>query len=209
MMDSMKKLVVFIFLIMSSALVNAADFKAGEHYKQFDQQLATDTGDKIEVLEFFWYGCPHCYSFEPFISAWKKTKPANVEFVRVPAVFRPDWEIQAKAYYALSVMGVVEDVHGKIFDAIHKDKKRINTLDAMADFVEKNGVDRKLFLKEYNSFAVDNMVRKGKRKQKDYQIQGVPAVVVNGKYLTGASMAGAYDNLIKIIDHLIAKETKK
>lgn len=193
---------------MSSALVNAADFKAGVQYKEIGP-FATDTGDKVEVLEFFWYGCPHCYSFEPFISAWKKTKPANVEFVRVPAVFRPDWEIQAKTYYALSVMGVIEDVHGKIFDAIHKDKKRLNTLDAMADFVEKNGVDKKLFLKEYSSFAVDSMVRKGKRKQKDYQIQGVPTVVVNGKYITGASMAGAYDNLIKIIDHLIAKETKK
>lgn len=207
-MNNMKKFVVFLFFVMSSALVNAADLKAGIHYKELDQ-LPTDTGEKIEVLEFFWYGCPHCYSFEPFINAWKKTKPANVEFVRVPATFRPDWEVQAKAYYALSVMGVIEDVHGKIFDAIHKSRKRLTTAEAMANFVEKNGVDKKQFMKEYNSFAVDTMVRKAKRKQKDYQIQGVPSVAVNGKYLTGASMAGSYDNLIKIIDHLIAIESKK
>jgi len=207
-MDSMKKLVVFMFLMISPLLLQAADFKPGVHYKVLEQPVAVAT-DKILVQEFFWYGCPHCYTFEPFIKAWKKTKPANVEFVRVPAIFRPDWEIQAKAYYALSVMGVIEDVHGKIFEAIHKDKKRLNTLDTIADLVEKNGLDRQKFLTEYNSFAVDSMVRKAKKLQKEYEIQGVPSVAVNGKYLTAGSMAGTYDNLVKVIDYLVAKEMKK
>ncbi|MFV2004719.1 MAG: thiol:disulfide interchange protein DsbA/DsbL [Gammaproteobacteria bacterium] len=204
----MKKLVIFVFLLMNSVLLHAADLTAGVNYKELQQQ-PTDTGDKIEVLEFFWYGCPHCYTFEPYLQSWKKTKPANVEFIRLPAMFRPDWEIQAKAYYALSVMGVIEDVHGKIFDAIHKDKKRLNKLELIADFVEKNGVNRQQFVKEYNSFAVDSMVRKAKKKQKAYQIQGVPSVAINGKYLTTGKMAGSYDNLIKIINHLVEKETKK
>lgn len=204
----MKKLLVFIFLMINSVLLQAADFTADTHYKVLAPQ-STDSGDKIEVLEFFWYGCPHCYSFEPYVQAWKKSKPANVEFSRVPAMFRPDWEVQARAYYALSNMGVIEDIHGKIFDAVHRDKKRLYTKDALTNFVVKNGVDRDAFLKEYDSFAVDGMVRKAKKKQKAYKLQGVPSVAVNGKYLTSGSMSGSYDNLIKIMDHLVALEGKK
>lgn len=203
----MKKLLVFLFLVINSALLQAADYKEGVAYKKLPQQAA-DNGEKIEVVEFFWYGCPHCYSFEPYISAWKKTKPANVEFTRIPAIFRPDWEVQARAYFALSNLGVIEDVHGKIFEEMHKNKKKLNTLELITDFVEKNGVDRKKFLKEYNSFAADGMVRKAKNKQTLYNVQGVPSVVINGKYITSGSMSGSYGNLIKIMDHLIAQEAK-
>ena len=203
----MKKLLVLLFLVFGSTALQAADYKEGTHYQALTPQ-ATDSGDKIEVLEFFWYGCPHCFSFEPYVRSWKKSKPANVEFKRVPAMFRPEWEIQARAYYALSNMNIIEDIHGKIFAAVHKDKKRLNTLEAIADFVAKNGVDKQRFKNEYNSFVVDGMVRKAKKKQKAYKIQGVPTVIVNGKYTTGASMAGSYDKLIKVMDHLIQKESK-
>ena len=204
----MKKLLVYIVLMVSSTLLYAADYKEGTHYSVVPQQ-STDSGDKIEVLEFFWYGCPHCYSFEPFVQSWKKTKPANVEFTRVPVIFRPDWEIQARTYYALSSMGVIEDLHGKIFAAVHKDKKRLNSKEELTEFVVKNGVNKDAFLKEYDSFAVDGMVRKAKKKQTAYKIQGVPSVAVNGKYLTSGSMSGSYDNLINIMNYLIDLETKK
>lgn len=131
-----------------------------------------------------------------------------MEFVRVPAIFRPDWEVQARAYYALSNMGVIEDVHEKIFEAIHKYKQHLNTMQAMADFLEKKGVNRDQFINEFNSFSVDGMVRKAKKKQQGYKIEGVPAVAVNGKYLTSGSMAGSYDNLIKIINYLVEIESK-
>ncbi len=203
----MKKLVIFIFLLVNSALLQAADYSEGTHYKKLPAQQ-TSSGEKVEVLEFFWYGCPHCYSFEPYLKTWEKTKPANVELVRVPAIFRPEWEVQARAYYALSNMGKIDDVHGKIFTAINKDKKRLDKKEHIVDFVEKNGVDRKIFLEEYDSFAVDSMVRKAKKKIKAYQIQGVPSIVINGKYLTSGSMAGSYDNMIKITNYLIAKESK-
>ena len=203
----MKKLLVLLFLLVNSAVLQAADYTEGVEYKALTPQ-STDTGDKIEVLEFFWYGCPHCYTFEPYIKAWKKTKPANVEFVRVPAIFRPDWEIQARTYYALSNMGVIEDLHEKIFTAIHKDKKKLDKKATLTDFVVKNGVDRKKFEEEYNSFSVDTMVRKAKKKQTAYKIQGVPSIVVNGKYLSSGSMSGSYDNLVKILDFLVAKESK-
>ncbi len=203
----MKKLLIFLSLMMSSAMLQAAGYTEGVDYKKLTPQ-STDAGDKIEVLEFFWYGCPHCYSFEPYLNAWKKTKPANVEFVRVPAIFRPDWEVQARTYYALSNMGVIEDLHGKIFTAINKDKKRLNKKELLTDFVVKNGVDRKKFEEEYSSFSVDSMVRKAKKKQTAYKIQGVPSIAVNGKYLTSGSMSGSYDNLVKIVDYLIKKESK-
>ena len=203
----MKKILVFLFLLLNAGQLLAADFKDGVNYKTIAPQ-ETDSGDKIEVLEFFWYGCPHCYAFEPYINGWKKKMPANVKFVRVPAIFRPDWEAQARAYYALSNMGVIEDLHGKIFNAIHKDRKRLTNLGLLADFVAENGVDRKQFMAEANSFAVDAMVRKAKMKQAAYRIQGVPTIAINGKYTTSGSMAGSYENLLKIMDYLIAKESK-
>jgi len=202
----MKKL-SFVLLLLASFIVQAAGFTEGVDYKKVVPQ-STETGSKIEVLEFFWYGCPHCYHFEPYLKAWKKTKPANVEFVRVPAIFRPDWEVQARAYYALKNMGVVEEMHSKIFDAIHKDKKRLNKKHALTDFIVANGVDREKFEAEYSSFSVDSMVRKAKKKQTAYQIEGVPSVAVNGKYLTSGSMSGSYENMLKIINQLIEVESK-
>lgn len=202
----MKRLFVLLFLVFSSVAVSAEEYKDGVHYKTFPQQLSYN--DKIQVQEFFWYGCPHCYSFEPFLKKWKKSKSADVDFVRVPAIFRPEWEVQARTYYALSNMGVIEDVHEKIFDELHKNKKQLNTLPLMTSFLEKNGVNKEKFMNEYNSFSVDGMVRKAKKKQKAFNIQGVPSVVINGKYISTGSMAGSYDNLIKIIDFLVKKETK-
>lgn len=203
----MKKLVVFIFLLVNSALLQAADYSEGTHYKKLPPEQIS-SGEKVKVQEFFWYGCPHCYSFEPYLKTWEKTKPANVELVRVPAIFRPEWEVQARAYYALSNMGKIDELHEKFFKAINKDKQRLDKKELIADFVEKNGVDRKAFLAEYDSFSVDGMARKAKKKIKAYQIQGVPSIVVNGKYLTSGSMAGSYDNMLKITNYLIAKESK-
>ncbi len=204
----MKKLLVFLLLVASAACSQAEEYKEGVHYKKLPQAVTTSS-DKVEVLEFFWYGCPHCYSFEPYVKSWKKTVSDNVKFARVPAIFRPDWEIQARTYYALNNMGLIETVHGKIFDEVHKNKKPLNTQESMTAFLEKNGVDRKKFLEEYNSFGVDGLVRKAKKKEYEYKIQGVPGVVVNGKYLVSGSMAGSYDNMVKIIDHLIALEAKE
>ena len=203
----MNKFVVFIFLLVNSALLQAADYTEGTHYKKLPSEQ-TDSSEKVVVEEFFWYGCPHCSTFEPYLKTWEKTKPANVEFTRVPAIFRPEWEVQARAYYALSNMGKIDDLHGKIFTAIHKNKKRLDKKESLIDFIVENGVDRKKFLEEYNSFAVDGMVRKAKKKIKAYQIQGVPSIVINGKYVTSGSMAGSYDNMIKITNYLIAKESK-
>ncbi len=205
----MKKLLILIICVFSSiAIANAKQYDEGIDYARIEQQ-PTHTGKKIEVIEFFWYGCPHCYHFEPYISKWNKTKPANVEFVRIPAVFRPGWKVQARAYYALQQMGVLESIHDKIFDEIHKNKNPLNTVNSIADFVAKQGVNRAEFLQQYNSFVVDERVRKAIKELAAYKISGVPTVIVNGKYKLNGRMAGTYENLIKILNYLIKKESAK
>jgi thiol:disulfide interchange protein DsbA len=161
------------------------------------------------VLEFFWYGCPHCYSFEPLVNKWKQNKPGNVEFVRVPATFQPLWVLHARAYYALQMLGVGEEIHPKFFSEIHNKKNYMKTLDALTVFVQEYGVERSEFIDAMNSFTVENQVRKATKLVTDYKLNGVPAVAVNGKYLISASMAGSYDNMIKIMNYLIEKETAK
>lgn len=196
---------ITLFLFMASGIARAAEFEEGVEYKRVAEQ-PTETGDKIEVLEFFWYGCPHCYQFEPVLSNWLKTKPNNVEFVRVPAVFRPEWKVHARTYYALQAMGVGEKYHTDIFHAIHKDKKNIFSFDAMTDFLVSKGVNKEEFEAAYNSFAIDGQVRKAIKKIKAYAITGVPAMGVNGKYLVGGKEAGTYENKLRIVDYLIKKE---
>ena len=199
-------LVILMLAIGLTGVVEAKDFKEGADYLKVDQQ-STQTGDKIEVLEFFWYGCPHCYSFEPLVQKWLSTKPDNVEFVRVPAVFRPSWKMHARTYYALEIMGITEKMHTKIFSAMHVAKMKLNTFNEMAAFMAKQSVDKEKFTEVYNSFAVENMMRKAIKALKNYNVRGVPAVAVNGKYFITGKTAGDYENLIKIINHLIKKET--
>jgi thiol:disulfide interchange protein DsbA len=207
MQNMLKKiLVLFSFLFFLAGMVNAETYVEGKHYKRVEQSKAVE-GDKIEILEFFWYGCPHCYSFEPYLNKWKKEKPDNVEFVRVPATFQPLWVLHARAYYALQMLDAGEKIHPKFFSEIHNNKNYMKTFDDLAVFVQKYGVDRSEFIDAMNSFAVENNVRKARKLVDGYKISGVPAVAVNGKYLISASMAGSYDNMIKIINHLIEKES--
>ncbi|MCK5002343.1 MAG: thiol:disulfide interchange protein DsbA/DsbL [Gammaproteobacteria bacterium] len=202
----LKKLAYFsLFLFLSMGCAQAEEYKEGvEYFRVADQ--ATESADKIEVLEFFWYGCPHCYKFDPILEKWLETKPANVEFVRVPAVFRPEWKVHARAYYALQAMGLDEKYHAVIFDAMHKDKADLYSESAMVDFLVSKGVNEADFKAAYSSFSIDGLLRKAIKKVKGYAIKGVPAMVVNGKYLVSGTSAGSYENMLRIVDHLIKKE---
>lgn len=202
----MKKSILMTLCLFCFALAaQAAEYKEGTHYQRIAKQ-ATDSGDKVEVIEFFWYGCPHCNVFDPILETWVKNKPDNVVFKRVPAVFRPEWKVHARAYYALQAMGAGEKYHSKIFDEIHKNKKRIDTLDSLTDFLVKQGVNKQEFTDMYNSMSVDGMVRKAIKQLAGYKIQGVPAMAVNGKYVVSGRSAGSYENMILIVDYLIKKE---
>lgn len=203
-----KALLVISILFIFNSMACAETYEEGKHYQRIDQPKTIDS-DKVEVLEFFWYGCPHCYSFEPYLNKWKTNKPENVEFVRVPATFQPLWVLHARAYYALQMLGVGEEIHTKFFSEIHNKKNYMKTFDALTVFVQEYGVERSEFIDAMNSFTVETQIRKATKLVTDYKLSGVPAVAVNGKYLISASMAGSYDNMIKIMSYLIEKETAK
>ena len=203
----MKKLTIAFLLFIGIVSTACAEKMEAGVDKLVNQP--TQTGDKIEVLEFFWYGCPHCFTLEPHMQKWKKTKPDNVEFIRVPVVFSKHFKVHARTYYALDMMGDIEALNPKIFSTIHNRKIRntLDTLDKMSVFVKKHDVDQEKFLKAYNSFAVETKLRKAIKLMKGYDVKGVPAVAVNGKYYVNGQSAGSYENLIKVVDKLIKKET--
>lgn len=201
-----KTVLIVLFLFFCGTAVQAGEFEEGTHYDRIAEQ-STETGDKIEVLEFFWYGCPHCYTFEPVVQQWLKTKPANVEFIRVPVVFRPEWKVHARTYYSLQVMGLIDQLHEDIFKEIQKNRKRLDTESSMIDFIASKGINREEFTEVFKSFSIDGKLRKAIKLLKDYNIEGVPAMAVNGKYLITGKKAGSYENMTRIADHLVSKET--
>ncbi len=204
----MKKLFSFVFLLLVSTTACAADFSAGFEYKNIKPQPIANP-NRIEVIEFFWYGCPHCFHFEPELKRWLATKPANVDFIQVPAPLNKSWELHTKAFYALELMGMQKKLHKPLFEAIHMKRMRLFDEKSLTDFLVKNGVDRAKFEKNMKSFTVSGKINKARKMMKDYEVRGVPQIAINGKYITSGSMAGNYVNMIKVINFLIAKETKK
>lgn len=195
-------------MILSPAVI-AATFEEGEEYELVTPaQPTTASSDKIEVVEVFWYGCPHCYQFEPFVNRWLKTKPKNVEFIRMPGIFRPAWALHARAYYTAQVLGVFNKVHDAIFEATHELKRPLTSEAALAEFFAEHGVNKEEFSKVFRSFAVDSKVRRATDMSRRYGISGVPALIVNGKYRTSGHMAGSNANAFKVVDFLIKKESK-
>ena len=201
------RLSAIVFLMLIPGLLFAAEFSENVEYKRIQPQK-TASGDKIVVLEFFWYGCPHCYTFDAYIKRWKKNKPDNVEFTLVPAPLNPQWAVHTRAYYALELMGEIEKVHGPMFEAIHKKKQRLTDMASIADFVATLGVDKQQFLDTAKSFAVAGKIRKAEQLVHAYRLDGVPALAVNGKYMTGPYMAGNPQRAIDVLNYLIDKETK-
>jgi thiol:disulfide interchange protein DsbA len=194
------------------------DFKysEGQHYTRLVPTQPTVGGaDKIEVAEVFWYGCPHCYTLEPFLTRWEQTKPASVRFERVPAMWNEVLRKHAQLYYteqALVRSGAIGDPAGfreSVFQAYHRQGNRLLTDDAIAAHFERFGVSREDFTKAWNSFEVAQQLRKAADLTRRYGVSSVPAVVVNGKYRTGGQEAGGYDELIEVIDELIVRESAR
>ncbi len=199
----MFKRIVFFFLFSFSALLHAE----GKGYELISPaQPVTDTS-KVEVLEFFWYGCPHCYHLEPQLDKWLAVKPDNVNYIRQPAAFNQQWADHAKAYFIAESLGVVDQVHADFFDAIQNKKQKLQTESQLADFFVAHGVDREKFVKTFNSFLIDTKVRQAKKMPARYGITGVPALIVNGKYKISSKSAGSQENMIKVLKKLIIKES--
>ena len=204
MKKTLSTLAAAFTLLACSASSSAYD--EGTHYQRLAKAQPTSTTDKVEVVEVFWYGCPHCYSLEPAVHNWLKNKPENVEFVRLPAALNPSWSFHAKVYYTAEALGVVDKFHEAFFDAIHLHKKRMNTEGAIQTFFEGLGVDSASFEKAWGSFAVDAKLRKAKQKVIGYQLRSVPAIIVNGKYKVTAQSAGGSSKGFNVVNELVAKE---
>lgn len=191
-------------------------FKEGQHYiRMVPSQPTMGGADKIEVAEFFWYGCPHCYSFEPTINAWAAEIPAGVRFVRIPVVWNAMHELHARVFYTMEVLarnGALADgeaFHNTVFQEIQTRGNRLTNEDSIRRLFERFGVDADTFNSTWKSFEVDQKLRVAKDLGRRYAIQGVPAVVVNGKYRTGGAEAGSYDAVPDVIDELIARESQR
>lgn len=197
-----------------SAGVAAAQAVAGKDYRLINPPQPTDSGRKIELLEFFWYGCPHCNNLQPSLSAWLKRKPADVEFKRVPAVFQDSWMPLTKAYLTIEAMGLVDKLHHNVFSAVHDQKIRLEDTKVLFDWAAKQGVDRQKFIDTYNSFAVQSRAQRSVDMTRNYDIPGTPALVVDGRYLTAPSMTLNPDNSInyerffRVLDELVALARK-
>ena len=198
----MLKKIAFLALFCLTGLVRA---EGG--YETLSPAQPVQNPDKIEVIEFFWYGCPHCYSLEPSMVAWLKTKPANVEFIRQPAVFSDLWGKHAKAFFTAEALGVGEKVHADFFDAIQNKKQKLTSEDELAKFFVAHGVKDEDFRSAYNSFLVDAKMRQAETMAARYGITGVPAIIVNGKYRVTATTAKSQDNMIAVTNQLIQQES--
>ena len=181
----------------------------GTDYLVLEKPAAIEApAGKIEVVEFFWYSCPHCNQFEPQFEAWMKKAPKDVAVRRVPVSFRPDFEPQQRLFYALESMGKVDDMQMKVFNAIHAEKQTLNTGDQIAAWVEKQGLNKAKFVEAYNSFPVVTKVRKATQLQDAYKVDGVPSLGVAGRYYTSGSLAGTLERAVVVADHLVGLARK-
>ncbi|MBC7991978.1 MAG: thiol:disulfide interchange protein DsbA/DsbL [Rhizobacter sp.] len=158
---------------------------------------------KIEVVEFFWYGCPHCSAFEPTLDAWSKNLPADIAFRRVPVAFREAYAPQQQAFYALEALGKVETLHRRVFYAIHNDRQRLEKPEDIAAFMEKNGIPRAEFMDVFNSFSVQTKAKQATRLADAYKIDGVPAMGIHGRFFTSGTLAGSPEKALQVTEHLI------
>ena len=204
-------------LILSAALVTASLFgmtaqaadvplEAGKTYVELSNPVPVAVPGKIEVVELFWYGSPHCYAFEPTINPWAEKLPKDVNFRRIPAMFGGPWDAHGQLFLTLEAMGVEHKVHNAVFEAIQKQGKRLTKPDEMADFVATQGVDKDKFLATFNSFAIQGQIKQAKELAQKYGVQGVPTLIVNGKYRFDLGSTGGPEATLNVADQLIAKE---
>ncbi|MEM7401942.1 MAG: thiol:disulfide interchange protein DsbA/DsbL [Pseudomonadota bacterium] len=207
---------IFMLAITSLQFVYAEDghkhpeisnFIEGKHYHRISPAVPTNVEEgKVEVIEIFWYGCPHCFEFEPFITSWKETMPAEVSFDRMPAVLNRGWAAHARAYYALETMGELERIHPIFFEAIHTQGRRLRDVESMTRFLSQHDIDAEKFKSAFDSMYVETKIKRSEQIVRQYGANSVPQVIINGKYRTSARDAGGFENVMRVVDMLISKE---
>lgn len=204
MLNARRWLGLFLFALACAGTAQAA-VTEGREYTRLSPPQPTDSGGKVEVIEYFWYGCPHCYALEPTLNRWVKSLPKDVEFRRVPALPTPRWMPLARTYYTLEALGELDRLHGQVFDAIHRDSVRLDQPDVQLEWMAKHGIDKKKFTDAWNSFTVQSKVKRAAQLTQAAKIDSVPSLVVDGKYVASVSTAGGNDQLVAVLNELIAK----
>ncbi len=198
------------FSPLAQAQAQAAKFSAGKDYQILDTRAPVEApAGKIEVVEFFWYSCPHCNAFEPTLASWVKALPKDVAFRRSHVAFQDSFVPQQRLALALEALGLVEKLHAKVFYAIHVEKNSLATGEAIAEWVSRNGVDKAKFLEQYNSFTVQTKATRATQLQNAYKVEGVPALGIAGRFYTDGSMAGSMERALQVTESLIAEVRAK
>jgi thiol:disulfide interchange protein DsbA len=200
-----RQLFTVLALLFLPALAGA---QSQPPYVEINPPIATDNKDKIEVVEFFWYECPHCYSLEPALEAWVKKLPKYAEFKRVPAMFNERWAIAARVYYTLDAIGELERLHRPLFEAIHKQSLRITNEKQLSDWLQRQNVDLGKFSAALKSFSVESRLKRAAELGQAAKIDGVPALMVNGRYLVSASATASEEKMLAIAESLIEQSRK-
>jgi len=199
-------LLCFLMIPVVACAQVDAPYKEGEHYVELPDPVATSDTSKVEVVELFWYGCPHCYALEPSVVAWKEKMPSYVKFVQMPAVLNKSWEVHGRAYYAAKSLGVLDATHQALFNEIHAKRNPLYSQQRLAQFYAGYGVTEEAFNKAYNSFPVSAQISRVKKAQREYRATGVPLFIVNGKYKVSGTMKAGADGLFDVVDYLVERE---
>jgi len=200
-MSLRKALIPFLMMLGSVFAANAG----AADYAPVTPPQPTESGGKIEVIEFFWYGCPHCYHLEPMVNAWLQKKPDDVVFKRVPAYPSESWGELARVFYTVQALGLLPQLHDKIFDAIHKDRVNLTNKKIREQWFAQHGVDPAKYEQMEKSFTVVSDLARAKQMTINYKVDSVPRLVVNGKYYTSGELAGSPERIFAVVDELIAK----
>ncbi len=206
-------------LVAATAGASPANPQNGVDYRTLDKAQQTDSGKKVEVTEFFWYSCPHCFAFEPALVEWVKKQGDKIVFKRVPIAFRDSFVPQQRLYYTLEAMGRLDDIHKKVFYTIHVERRSLDTEASIVDFIVKQGIDKQKFLELFNSFGVQSKARRATQMQTAYQVDGVPMIAIDGRFLTAPSIISAsvgnqpepalHAATLQVMDALVARTAKE
>ena len=194
----------FTFLALFLILITSSNVFA-QKYVQISTEKQQESKDII-IYEFFWYGCPHCYNLEPTMDRIEADLEKDTKVVKLPVALRDSWIPHAKLYYALKQMDKIDQVHNLIFEEIHLEDNRLNTEQQMIDFLGKHGVDTEKFIEKYNSYGTEARIKKASNLAKKYQIDSVPTIIINGKFLTSGSYVSSYDELYSVVNLLVERE---
>ena len=201
-----RRFTLMVCLLLVPFLAQAEDYIAGKHYALLETPVRTRDSEKVEVVEVFWYGCSHCYSFEPLVEQWHKNQGEDVDFWTSPAMWNSAMEIHAKAFFTAQVLGVSEKLHMPLFTTLVVERKKLSSEAQVQALFTDYGVEAEAFSKAFNSFGVSSQVKQADARARSYKVSGTPEMVVNGKYRVTATMAGGQAAMLEVVSFLVDKE---